>query len=113
MKRILICIIVCLSFIATTEGQQLSYPSYHNISHFMWNPAMTAPWDYLQAGAMYRQQWLAFDQAPSTAIAALQVPFPNLNMSVGVGLMHDQLVALNQNSVTVSYAYHLPLGYDS
>ena len=108
-------LLLCLSFFSLTSGiaQQLPYSSAFSDRGFIWNPAMTASWDYLEVGLNYRQQWLGFDSAPRTASLSGQVPLVNNNMSIGGFFMNDQLGNLTTNTIALTYAYRFKLGISS
>lgn len=89
-------------------AQQLPHRSnLFTDASFIWNPAMTASWNFMEFGANYRQQWLGFNKAPRTATAGIQFPFVAANMSVGGYLMHDEVGPLAYNSGAVSYSYKI------
>ncbi len=93
-------------------AQQLPQHSAFNSAGFIWNPAMTAPWYVLEFGALHRQQWLSFEQAPQTSIAYGQFPFVDFSMSAGGFVVRDKVGPLQQTAVGLTYAYQLPLGSD-
>ena len=103
---------LCFSFLTNTScfTQQLPYSSAFSDRGFIWNPAMTATWDYLEVGLNYRQQWLGFEQAPNTSSVSAQLPLVNNNMSLGAFYMNDQLGNFSTNTVALSYAYKFELG---
>ena len=89
------------------SGQQLPYKNLFAETAFIFNPGMTAPWDYMEVGATYQQQWSAFEGAPQTMIAYLQVPMLKQNMSFGGSIMSDQVGLLDQRMANLNYAYKL------
>lgn len=112
MKTIFYTILtICLS-LGSSEcfGQQVPYRSQFGATDFYFNPAMTAPGEYLEWGAHYRQQWLGFEGAPNTASAYFQYPFVYSNMSLGLGFLHDNAGPLQQNGLSLTYSYKFQLG---
>lgn len=101
--------LICLPFLA--YSQQLPDRSPFGELAFVWNPAMTAPFDYWEIAADYRQQWLGFDNAPSTAIVAAQYPFEREDMSIGGVFTHDRIQPLQFSSLAFNYAYHFQMGF--
>jgi type IX secretion system PorP/SprF family membrane protein len=83
-----------------------------NSAYAGWNPAMTAPWSYVEAQAVYHQQWLGFAGAPQTLLAEAHLPILDYNMSVGLQLQNDQAGPLRQTGVSLLYAYQLRLDYN-
>ena len=109
MKYILLLLLMPISLFA----QQLPERSPFSELAFVWNPAMTAPYDYWEAAISYRQQWLGFDNAPRTATVAAQYPFLKDNMSIGGVFTHDRIQPLKYASLAFTYAYHLKLGLNT
>ncbi|MDV7399967.1 type IX secretion system membrane protein PorP/SprF, partial [Arthrospira platensis SPKY1] len=72
MSNIYLTLMLGMMWASLLQGQQLPYRSSFAAADFIWNPAMTAPSEYLDWGISYRQQWLGFEQAPFTAVAHLQ-----------------------------------------
>jgi type IX secretion system PorP/SprF family membrane protein len=91
-------------------SQQLPDRSAFTEMAFVWNPAMTAAYDYWEVSANYRQQWLGFDNAPRTAVIAAQYPFEKANMSIGGYFMHDRIQPLNVSTIALTYAYKFEPG---
>lgn len=69
---------------------------------------MTAASEYMESSAIYRQQWLGFESAPSTAMAQIQYPFVGNNMSAGGWVIRDEVgpVLLYQAGGAYSYKMH-------
>lgn len=110
MQRILYIVLTVLALPCLLQAQQLPYATAFEDNGFIWNPGMTAHWNYLEVGANYRQQWFGFDGAPNTAIARIQFPFVDYNMGIGGAVIHDVAGPLEYNSLIVSYAYRLRVG---
>ncbi len=89
------------------KAQQLPDRSPFTDISFIWNPAMTAVWDYWELAANYRQQWVGFDDAPLTASLAVQYPFQKSNTSIGGFFFHDETRPLQSNVAGFNYAYKL------
>jgi type IX secretion system PorP/SprF family membrane protein len=92
-------------------AQQLPNSPAFSSGNFAWNPAMTAPWSYMETQAIYQQEWLGFEDAPQTLSASIQVPLVALNMSFGAQLTQDNIGPLQQTSISLMYAYQLRLSY--
>ncbi len=89
-------------------GQQLTQttPIASGLNH-IWNPAFTAVGTKLDASLFYRRQWLGFDGAPSTAVASIQYPFVDMNMSAGAQIIADRTGPVSKNGIQLNYAYKL------
>ncbi len=113
MKKQYLIFLIIIGLYGSVKAQQLPYWSAFSDRGFIWNPAMTASWDYLEVGLNYRQQWLGFDNAPRTSSLSGQVPLVNNNMSFGGFFMNDQVGNLTTNTIALTYAYRFRLGIAS
>ena len=98
-----------LFFTIGLSAQQLPERNTFEGNGFIWNPAMTAVRNYWELGATYKQQWMGFEDAPSSAFVSFQYPFLDKNMSAGVFIIHDNTHPLKFNSINFNYNYQLPL----
>lgn len=91
-------------------SQQLPDRSVFPEKSFIWNPAMTAPWDYWEGAIDYRQQWLGFEDAPRTALVDFQYPVLDYNNSIGGFFMQDNIKPLKTSIFGLTYAYKVKFG---
>lgn len=91
-------------------AQQNAFAPNGNLNAMNWNPAMTAPWNFMDVTLQYRQQWSGFENAPRTVFANAAIPIIDYSMSAGLGLMRDEAGPLVENSIRFNYAYHLEFG---
>lgn len=102
-------VLLTLIFASSVSAQQLTERSPFSENSFIWNPAMTAPWDYWEMGVNYRQEWMGFQDAPTTATLQVQYPFERENMSLGGFFIHDNASPVTLNSAGFAYAYRMQL----
>lgn len=107
MKRI-IYLLFFLPFFS--QAQQLADRSNFNAIGFVWNPAMTAAFDYWEIAAVHREQWSGFGETPRTTTLTAQYPFIDKNMSVGGYFMYDDVKPLTTSDFGLTYAYKLRFG---
>ena len=74
------------------------------------NPAVGNTWNYLEATANYRQQWMGFENAPTTILAEVTVPFNSLNMGLGLNIIEDEVGPFSQRKLGLNYNYGFELG---
>lgn len=110
MKTYLTTILLFLGLATILHAQQLPYRSSFAAADFVWNPAMTAASEYMESGAIYRQQWLGFESAPSTAMAQIQYPFVGSNMSAGGWVMRDEVGPIRLYQAGGAYSYKMQTG---
>ena len=77
---------------------------------FLYNPAMTAPGDYLEFGAAGRFQWTGFDDAPDWFVAQFQAGIPDQRFSGGGALQWERNGPVEYRAATLTTAYRLPVG---
>ncbi len=108
--RFNICLPLIMVFFAIQcVAQQLPERSTNDSNAFIWNPAMTSVNDYWEVGAIYKQQWAGFDDAPRTITASFQYPFSDKNMSLGMYIMQDRAHPLTFNAIGFTYNYQVKL----
>ena len=107
MKQLYGCLFSFFLVSNLLMGQQLQDRSNFRDISFLWNPAMTGGEEYWEIAAQYRQQWVGFDDAPSTVNIAGQFPILEYNMSLGTFFNYDNLGALSLTTIAGTYAFHL------
>jgi type IX secretion system PorP/SprF family membrane protein len=107
MKNRIVQLIVGCSFSLTALSQQDPMLSQYMFNGLYLNPAYAGSHKYWTSTLTYRNQWVGFDGAPKTVIAAVDGPLPGKNMGLGAIFMHDQIGVTRQNSALVNYAYQL------
>lgn len=105
MKNLLFILFLLLS--VNVFGQQIPYSSQIQETRAFWNPAATAPAQYMETSAFIRQQWVGFSGAPRTVFLSFARPFIDQNMSVGGFLMSDQTGPVGKHGAKLNYAYKL------
>lgn len=71
---------------------------------------MTATSEYMETSAVYRQQWMGFEAAPTTATAQFQFPFVDHNMSAGAWAMMDEVGPVQLYQFGGAYSYKIRTG---
>lgn len=71
------------------------------------NPAMTASQDVASISVRYQEEWLGFEDAPSTAVVMAQAPLRKQSLSLGGFFMQESQLPLNQTMAGFTYAYHI------
>ena len=106
-----LCLFLCLSFGEShLMAQQMDQGSLIEGARLGWNPAQTGIHNYLQATAIYRQQWVDFAGAPQRLGFYAQFPFRDANTGVGIALEQQETGPFKRTDVQLNYAYHLQLG---
>lgn len=108
MKNIIKSLVVVLISMAS-HAQQDAMVSQYMFNGMYINPAYAGSHDYWSSSLSSRHQWVGFEGAPRTFIAAVDGPIAAKNMGLGFVLMNDQIGVTTQNSVVANYSYHLKL----
>ncbi len=101
---LLLTVILCGG--AASAQQQPLYTMY------MWNqliinPGYAGSRDALTASAVWREQWVGLDGAPSTQVVSLHSPLPNEKLGVGLTVQNDRIGPTNNTGVWGDFAYRL------
>lgn len=110
MKNRIVLIAVLLISI-NSNAQQLTFFSQYMIDNYNINPAAAGAYDYMPISLQVRQQWVGFEEAPSTQQISTHM---NIQGHHGAGLKvyNDKLGPLSRVSVQGSYAYHIEIDRD-
>lgn len=106
MKKLIYALLL-FAMAFNLEAQQLPYTSALQDLQHIWNPAFTAPSNNLEFTGFYRKQWIGLENAPNTAVATVQYPFQDMNMSAGGAIVSDRSGPISKLGLQASYAYKL------
>ncbi|MGQ1911460.1 PorP/SprF family type IX secretion system membrane protein [Marinifilum sp. RC60d5] len=71
------------------------------------NPGYTGHEKALSAIAVYRNQWVGFDDAPTTKSFTAHSPLRLQHMALGISVISEKIGVVNESSVMGIYAYKL------
>lgn len=79
---------------------------------YMWNqlvinPAYAGSRDALTASAVWREQWVGLEGAPSTQVLSIHSPLPNDNVGLGFTVQNDNVGPTNTTGFWGDFAYRL------
>lgn len=74
------------------------------------NPASSSASNYVDAFLLVRNQWVGFENAPSTQILNLQGYIPEANSSVSASITSDKIGLSYGLNAKFGYAYHFRVG---
>lgn len=94
-------------------GQQDPMLSQYMFNGLFLNPAYAGSHPYFSSTLTFRKQWVNFDGAPQTAIAAVDGPIASEKMGIGLVIMNDQIGVTRQNDIYASYSYNIKVGKTS
>jgi len=84
------------------------------VAHFayhtnVFNPAVSGNTRDIYAGALYRQQWVGFKEAPSTLLIDVYGGIAKIKGGVGLVITNDMLGKQRFTTAKISYAYSQPI----
>lgn len=106
-KGLLVTLLFCLCFSFEVSAQWDSQVSQYWRVKTYYNPSFAAEKDTLQAGVLYRQQWVGVENAPKSFIITGDMPIRFLGRKHGIGLlvMTESIGLFRNTMVGVQYAY--------
>lgn len=115
MKKVLTLLIVAAwgSCIMAQQDAQYSFYMFNNL---YFNPAYAGKKEALNFEALHRQQWQFFgigkeiDGAPMSTSFSVHAPFKRNQNALGFTFHNDIIGFFNNSSLSLSYAYRIPLG---
>lgn len=112
MKKIII-IIFALGIYGAINAQQLPLYSQYMFNRMLINPGVTGSEKDLPVQLAVREQWVGFDDAPSTQTLSAHYCFENYNMGVGGVLFVDRFGHERKLGIQLNYSYILPVFTDA
>lgn len=116
MNRILSTLIVAIGLFSYSNS--LKAQDYFHISQYMMyqpfvNPAAIGSYGSLNGAALYRQQWVGLEGAPSIQAINVNSPIGTTNGNAGFSVVRDQIGVNNRIDIGGTYAYNISIGSNS
>ena len=108
MKKILMTL-VCLGSIWAVKAQQDPAYNMYVFNGLFINPAYAGSHEVVSLMAIYRQQWVGLDGAPSTGNISVSSPLRREQYALGAIVSNDKIGLGNTFSFTPSFAYRIKL----
>lgn len=104
-------IVLLLVFISSIVQAQLlpNWSSYYETG-FVWNPALTAKWNYSEASVTHRQDWVGFDDSPQYTNISFQKPMLHgvlTKSAYGVFIERDKVGPQEKYGAAATYNYRV------
>ena len=103
--RKLIYILLLTTFASHSSAQNDVQYTHFLFNKLAFNAAYAGSAEVPIATALYRNQWLNLDGAPTTATLNFHTPFFEGRSGFGLNLTSDRVGILRSNSIEASYAY--------
>ncbi len=107
-------IILLMLFTGNVSAQDPEYSQFFANPLYL-NPALAGTTELPRVAINYRNQWPQKGAAFNTYSLSYDQLLPKLNAGLGFQIIHDQEPnnVIKTNFATISYSYHLKLGYES
>lgn len=102
---------IVLGIISVSEiyAQQQPLSTMHMWNQLTINPAYAGSRDAFSASAIWREQWVGLDGAPSTQVLSLHTPLPSDKIGLGLTIENDNIGPSNNTGVWGDFAYRLQM----
>ena len=91
------------------KSQQEVQNSLYMFNPSIVNPAYAGSRDALSGIVDYRQQWVKWDGAPTTAMLCLHSPLKMDAVALGLNIVNDKIGATNNTAMYGDFAYRIHL----
>lgn len=98
-----------LFIVNDSQAQQDAEYTQYMFNSLVLNPAYAGSRGVVSTNALYRNQWVNIDGAPTTLSFSIHSPIRESNSALGLWLENDQIGLHRTFRLMGSYAYHLPL----
>ena len=112
MKK-LFFIMSAILLVGTISAQQIPLYSQYMFNRMLINPAVTGSETGIPVQLAVRQQWVGFEDAPSTQVLSGHYCFENYNMGVGAVLFMDRFGHERRIGFQANYSYILEVFEDA
>ncbi len=111
MKKLLN--LALLTFLLTAAyGQQAPQYSFNMFNHLAVNPGFAGANGGICAKGIYHNQWMGFENSPTTMVFSGDMALDNINSGVGLNVIKDDNGFNSNFYLNGNYAYRLKIGDD-
>jgi type IX secretion system PorP/SprF family membrane protein len=113
MKRVVLLLLILLAYVCTAQAQREAQFSQYQMALGYYNPAVAGVSGNLDVVALYRIQWMGWNNAPKTLFATANMPFRFMNKEHGVGVMFtkdEESSLYATTNIGLQYAYLKKIG---
>lgn len=111
MKKLLNLALLTL-LLSNVYGQQDPQYSFNMFNHLAVNPGFAGADGGICVRGIYNEQWLGFENNPSTMVFSGDMALKKYNSGVGLNILKDNIAYNNNFYLNANYAYRLKIGDD-
>ena len=109
MKKYLPLFLILFFISNNTHAQQDAMFTKYMFNSLNFNPGYAGSKEYLSMVALYRDQWLGLEGAPTTQTLSIHTPFKE-RVGFGLNISNDKIGVTGSTVGSLSYAYRIPFG---
>ncbi len=109
MKKIIKTLLLIL-IPAIVSGQVTPVTSQYSLNPLTINPAFAGSRGALNIAALYRRQWIGVPGAPETMTLAIDAPFLDSKLGLGIIVINDKIGVTKETQFSTEYAYKIKMG---
>ena len=99
--------------VAGVYAQQQPLSTMYMWNQLILNPAYAGSRDAISASAVWREQWVGLEGAPSTQVVSIHSPLPGDKIGLGLTVENDNIGPTNNTGVWGDFAYRIQTGEKS
>jgi len=102
---------VIIAMLAATTSYAQFDPTFtqYMFNELVINPAYAGSRECLSTTALYRQQWVGIDGAPSTLTASVHAPLMQQKLGAGVSVINESIGVSKRTGVNLNGAYRIKM----
>ncbi len=108
LYSVIVTLLVVLSA-STSFGQFDPMYTQYMFNELQINPAYAGSRECLSATALYREQWVGLDGAPSTLSASVHAPMLQQKLGVGLAMINESIGVSRRTGFNLSGAYRIKM----
>ena len=109
MKKLIPLFLIIFFISNNIHAQQDAMFTKYMFNSLNFNPGYAGSKEYLSLVALYRDQWLGLDGAPTTQTLSIHTPFKD-RVGFGLNISNDKVGVTGSTVGSLSYAYRVPFG---
>ena len=109
MKKYLPLFLALFFLSNNIHAQQDAMFTKYMFNSLNFNPGYAGSKEYLSMVALYRDQWLGLEGAPTTQTLSVHTPFKE-RVGFGLNISNDKIGVTGSTVGSLSYAYRIPFG---
>lgn len=108
--KTLIQLLILLLFPISVFAQLAPVTNQYILNPMTINPAYAGNRGALNIATFYRRQWVGIEGAPQTMTLAIDAPFLDSKLGIGLSIINDKIGVSKETQFMTSYSYKISMG---